>query len=182
MRQDNPFGGLIVIEPVKHGDHRGFFSETYNQQKLRNDFGIECDFVQDNHSLSVASSVVRGLHFQVPPMEQVKLVRVTRGAVLDVALDVRRDSPTFGHHFAVELSADNWKQLYIPAGFAHGFCTLAPNTEFLYKVSKPYSPEHEHGVLWNDPALGIDWGAPEEPILSGKDNELPILSNLPDHF
>ena len=171
-----------MVAPVKHGDHRGFFSETYNQETLRSKFDIGCEFVQDNHSLSVASSVVRGLHFQMPPMDQAKLVRVTKGAVLDVALDVRRDSPTFGQHFAVELSADNWKQLFVPAGFAHGFCTLTPNTEFLYKVSKPYSPEHEHGVLWDDPALGIDWGTPEEPILSDKDKELPILKDLPNYF
>lgn len=182
MRQDNPFGGLIVIDPVKHQDHRGFFSETYNQESLRTKFGVECDFVQDNHSLSVSTSVIRGLHFQVPPMDQAKLVRITSGAVLDVAVDIRRGSPTFGHHFAVELSAENWKQLFIPPGFAHGFCTLQPNTEFLYKVSKPYSPDHEYGILWNDPALDIDWQAPGEVILSEKDTELPVLLDSPDFF
>lgn len=182
MRQDNPFGGIIVVDPVRHQDHRGFFSETYNQETLKTQFGVDCNFVQDNHSLSVSPNVVRGLHFQIPPMDQAKLVRVTQGAVLDVALDVRRGSPTFGHHFAIELSAENWKQLFIPSGFAHGFCTLLPNTEFLYKVSQPYSPGHEHGVLWNDASLEIDWNTPGEAILSDKDKELPLLIDSPEFF
>jgi dTDP-4-dehydrorhamnose 3,5-epimerase len=182
MQLNNPFGGLVVIDPTKHADHRGFFSETYNQEMLRNRYDIVCDFVQDNHSLSISPGVVRGLHFQVPPMEQAKLVRVTQGAVLDIALDVRQNSPTFGQHFSIELSAENWKQLFIPVGFAHGFCTLHPNTEFLYKVSRPYSPEHERGVLWDDPALGIDWKVPIEATLSDKDRELPLLEDLPAHY
>lgn len=182
MRHDNPFGGVVVIDPVKHADQRGFFSETYNQATLRDQHGIECDFVQDNHSLSVLPGVVRGLHFQAPPMDQAKLVRVVKGSVLDVALDIRRDSPTFGHYFSVKLSDENWKQLYVPSGFAHGFATLEPNTEFLYKVSNPYSPAHEHGILWRDPDLAIDWQLTAEPILSGKDEVLPRLKDLADYF
>ncbi len=182
MQQNNPFGGLVVIDPIKHSDNRGFFSETYNQEMLRNRYDIVCDFVQDNHSFSVLPGVVRGLHFQVPPMDQAKLVRVTHGAILDVVVDVRQNSPTFGHHFSIELSAENWKQLFIPPGFAHGYCTLVPNTEFLYKVSCPYSPEHEHGILWNDPALAIEWNVPAEATLSEKDKEQPLFANLPAHF
>jgi dTDP-4-dehydrorhamnose 3,5-epimerase len=182
MQLNNPFGGLVVIDPIKHSDQRGFFSETYNREMLRNRYDIDCEFVQDNHSLSVFPGVVRGLHFQVPPMAQAKLVRVTQGSVLDIVLDVRQNSPTFGHHFSIELSVENWKQLFIPVGFAHGFCTLRPNTEFLYKVSRPYSPEQEHGVLWDDPALGIDWKVPIEATLSDKDRELPLLADLPSHF
>ncbi len=182
MQQNNPFGGLVVIDPIKHSDHRGFFSETYNQEMLRNRYDIVCDFVQDNHSFSVSPGVVRGLHFQVPPMDQAKLVRVTQGAILDVVVDVRKNSPTFGHHFSIELNAENWKQLFIPPGFAHGYCTMVPNTEFLYKVSRPYSPEHDHGILWNDPALAIEWKVPAEVTLSEKDNEQPLFANLPDYF
>ena len=145
-----------LITPQRFYDERGFFSETYNRQRLA-EFGIEADFVQDNHSFSSAKGVVRGLHFQVSPHAQGKLVRVTRGAIFDVALDIRRGSPTYGRHVSTVLSAENWAQLWIPVGFAHGFCTLEPNTEVLYKTTAYYAPECSRGIKWDDPALGIAW-------------------------
>lgn len=171
-----------VFVPKKFGDARGFFSEVYSRKALR-EAGVECDFVQDNHSLSVEKGVVRGLHYQIPPHDQCKLVRVVRGAVLDVAVDIRRGSPTFGKHVSVLLSADNWKQIYVPSGFAHGFVTLEPNTEVLYKVSSPYAPAHERGIRWDDPALGIEWGVtPEQAVLSGRDQAHPLLKDATDLF
>jgi dTDP-4-dehydrorhamnose 3,5-epimerase len=171
-----------VLVPRQFKDHRGFFSEVYSRKALR-DLGIGCEFVQDNHSLSVEKGVLRGLHYQLPPMAQDKLIRVVRGSILDVAVDVRRSSPTFGRHVAMEISADNWRQIFVPVGFAHGFVTLEPNTEVLYKVSAPYSPEHERGVKWNDPALGIDWGIAEtQPVLSARDQNHPALSAAKDLF
>ncbi len=165
-----------VIIPRKFGDHRGFFSETWNQKTLAA-IGIETTFVQDNHAFSAEKGTIRGLHYQLPPKAQGKLVRVTRGSVLDVAVDIRKGSPTFGQHVAVELSAENWKQLWVPAGFAHGYCTLTENVEFIYKVNNDYSPEHEAGIIWNDPALGIDWGvAQQQARLSDKDLILPTLA------
>lgn len=166
-----------VLVPKKFGDHRGFFSETYNRKTLDALCGVDCEFVQDNHSLSAEAGVVRGLHYQLPPMAQDKLLRVVRGAILDVAVDVRRSSPTFGQHVAEVLSAENWRQIFIPAGFAHGFRTLEPNTEVIYKVTNFYSPERERGVRWNDPALGIDWGISEAAaILSERDRKHPLLA------
>src|SRR4051812_22071315 len=160
-----------LITPKRHGDHRGFFSEIYSAAALRQ-HEIETVFVQDNHSLSAEVGVVRGLHYQLPPAAQVKLIRVVRGAILDVVVDVRRGSRTFGNHVTEVLSAENWKQIYIPHGFAHGFVTLESNTEVLYKVSSPYAPTRERGVRWDDPALGIEWGIdPSRAILSGKDRE-----------
>src|SRR5687768_1683349 len=147
-----------ILAAKKFGDNRGFFSETFNRKRFHDLAGIDVDFVQDNQSLSVEKGVVRGLHYQLAPMAQAKLVRVTRGAILDVALDIRRGSPTFGKHVAEVISAENWRQMFIPIGFAHGFVTLEPNTEVLYKVSNYYSPTDERGILWNDPALRIDWG------------------------
>jgi dTDP-4-dehydrorhamnose 3,5-epimerase len=171
-----------VLVPKQFKDHRGFFSEVYNRKALAV-LGIEAEFVQDNHSLSVEKGVLRGLHYQMSPMAQDKLIRVVRGSILDVALDVRRASPTFGKYVAFELSADNWRQAFIPTGFAHGFVTLEPNTEVLYKVSAPYSPDHERGVQWNDPALGINWGiSPAEAILSGRDRQHPPLAAVRDLF
>ena len=181
MQHHKPFGGLVLIEPVKHSDCRGFFSEVYNQARYLEDYGISCDFVQDNQSLSISPGVLRGLHFQIPPFGQDKLVRVTRGSVADVAVDVRAGSPTFGDYFCAELSAENWKQLFIPVGFAHGFCTLSANTEFLYKVSGTYSRDHERGIVWNDCDLGIDWPV-TDPVISEKDQKLPALKELPDFF
>jgi len=167
---------------VKHGDHRGFFSETYNKRILRG-AGIELDFVQDNHSLSPEVGTVRGLHFQLPPYAQAKLLRVTRGAVFDVAIDLRDGSPSYGRHVSVTISASAWNQIFIPAGFAHGFCTLEPDTEVIYKVTDYYAPEAESGVLWNDPDLGIPWpvGA-DEAILSDRDRAWPPLSEISKVF
>jgi dTDP-4-dehydrorhamnose 3,5-epimerase len=171
-----------LLVPKQFKDHRGFFSEVYSRKALR-DVGIDCEFVQDNHSLSVEKGVLRGLHYQVPPMAQDKLIRVVRGAILDVAVDVRRGSPTFGKHVAIEISADNWRQIFVPVGFAHGFVTLEPNTEVLYKVSAPYSPQHERGVKWNDPALGIHWGVgDDQAVLSARDKDHPPLAAAKDLF
>ena len=171
-----------LITPRKHGDARGFFSETWKEQALA-DAGIAAHFVQDNHAFSAAKDTVRGLHFQLEPMAQDKLVRVTRGAILDVAVDIRRSSPTFGRHVAAVLSADNWAQLWVPKGFAHAYCTLAPDTEVIYKVTAYYSPAHDRGVLWNDPALTIAWPVTSTSAqLSDKDRLQPTLANAPQLF
>lgn len=174
--------GLRLITPKRHGDSRGFFSEVYNRTAFE-ESGIHGDFVQDNHSFSSQRGVIRGLHFQSPPHAQGKLVRVTRGAVLDVVVDIRQGSPTFGRHVAVELSADNWKQLWVPPGFAHAFCTLSRDVEFLYKVTDYYAPECDHGLAFDDPDLGIDWPVTSaEAILSDKDRNHPRLKDLPAFF
>jgi dTDP-4-dehydrorhamnose 3,5-epimerase len=171
-----------LLRPRRHIDARGFFSETYSRRDLLA-AGIDESFVQDNHSLSVAEGVIRGLHFQIPPHAQAKLVRVARGAILDVAVDLRCGSPSFGRHVAVQLSAADWAQLYIPVGFAHGFCTLEPRTEILYKTSDYYAPSHERGISWDDPDLAIDWPvAPAEAVLSAKDARLPAFASLPVFF
>ena len=171
-----------LIEPRRFGDVRGFFSETFNLSGYA-ELGIDMRAVQDNHSKSAPQGTVRGLHFQKPPRAQAKLVRVTRGAVLDVAVDIRVGSPTFGKHVAAVLSAENWRQMYVPKGFAHGFCTLEPDTEFLYKVDAYYSPEDEDAIRWNDPALGIDWPVDEKnAVLSDKDKVARPLSDLPTVF
>ena len=171
-----------VLTPKKHGDHRGFFSEVYNRRALA-EAGIEIEFVQDNHSLSAEKGTVRGLHFQAPPFAQDKLVRVVRGSVFDVAIDLRKGSATYGEHVSVVLSAEAWNQLLVPVGFAHGFMTLEADTEVVYKVSDYYAPDHDHGLLWNDPALGIRWPiAEEEAILSDKDRVQPTLSELVTPF
>ena len=181
-REPRDISGLILFEPKKFGDHRGFFSETYSRPRLA-ELGFHAEFIQDNHSRSTEAGVVRGLHFQSPPFAQAKLLRVTRGAILDVVVDIRRGSPTWGEHAAVEISAANWLQLLVPAGFAHGFVTLAPDTEVLYKVTNVYAPEHDHGVLWSDPDLGIDWPvAPEAAILSDKDRVQPRLAEIESPF
>lgn len=173
---------VLLLEPVRHRDHRGFFSETYSKRALA-EAGVEIDFVQDNHSLSRERGVVRGLHFQTEPAAQDKLVRVPRGAVFDVAVDLRHGSPTFGKWVGAILSADSWHQLLIPKGFAHGFCTLEPDSELLYKVSDYYAPECDRGVAWNDPDIGIDWPvAPEAAVLSDKDAKQPRLADLPAYF
>ncbi|MEL7303104.1 MAG: dTDP-4-dehydrorhamnose 3,5-epimerase [Pseudomonadota bacterium] len=171
-----------LISPKIFRDERGFFSETYNQQTLA-ELGLAAAFVQDNHSLSRAAGVVRGLHYQRPPVAQGKLVRVIRGAIFDVAVDLRRSSPTFGQHVSAELSAENWQQLWIPPGFAHAFCTIQPDTEVVYKVTAPYSPDHEVSLRFDDPALGIDWPSlPGGAILSDKDRDAPLLADLPADF
>ena len=171
-----------VLIPKKIGDHRGFFSEIYSRKAFEA-AGVRADFVQDNHSLSAEVGVVRGLHFQLPPAAQDKLVRVVRGAVLDVAVDVRRSSPTFGRHVSHVLSAENWRQMFIPAGFANGFLTLEPNTEVIYKVTAYYAPDRDRGVRWDDPALGIDWGIdPAKAVLSERDRKHPVLAAAPELF
>lgn len=171
-----------VIAPTRIADERGFFSEVWRADILRA-AGIDVDFVQDNHSLSRRKGVVRALHFQTGPHAQAKLVRCIRGSIFDVAVDLRRGSPTFAKHVAVVLSADNWKQLYVPVGFAHGFCTLEPDTEVLYKVSAYYDGATDRGVLWNDPDIGIAWPvtAPDA-LLSDKDRRQPRLAELPPYF
>jgi dTDP-4-dehydrorhamnose 3,5-epimerase len=171
-----------LVTPQRFSDHRGFFCQTYNQQQFA-DAGITADFVQDNHSLSLAAGTVRGLHFQIPPFAQVKLVRVVRGCILDVVVDLRRSSPTYGRHVAVELSADNGHQLLVPMGFAHGFCTIEPNTEVAYKVSAYYSAAHDHGLRFDDPELAIAWPVrAAEAILSDKDRSNPQLADLTTFF
>ena len=171
-----------LIKPVRHGDARGFFSEIYREDVLR-EHGVELHFLQENHSLSAARGVIRGLHFQTPPAAQAKLVRAAAGSILDVAVDIRHGSPSFGKHVAVVLSAAEGNQLLVPAGFAHGFCTLEPKTEVVYKVDAYYSPENDKGLLWNDPALGIVWPVPEgEATLSDKDKRHPTLAELPRYF
>lgn len=171
-----------IIKPRRFGDHRGFFSETFNARAFA-EAGLPSEFVQDNHSRSAAKGTVRGLHFQLPPVAQGKLVRVVRGAIFDVAVDIRRHSPTFGRWVSVVISADEWNQLYIPVGFAHGFCTLEEDTEVIYKVTDFYSPENERGILWNDPDLGIDWPIQADlAVLSGKDKVNPTLKDLPAYF
>lgn len=170
--------GVMLITPKRFHDARGFFTELYNAKALA-DAGIDDVFVQDNFSRSSKSGTIRGLHFQVPPYSQTKLVRVSRGRVLDVAVDLRPSSPTYGQHVFVEISAENGHQIYIPNGFAHGFCTLEPDTEVVYKVSSHYAPGAEAGVLWSDPELGIDWPvSAQDAILSEKDAKLPLLRDI----
>jgi len=171
-----------LLTPRIFRDERGFFSETWNERALA-EAGIEAHFVQDNHALSVTRGTLRGLHFQIPPMAQDKLVRCTRGAILDIAVDVRRSSPTFGRHVSTLISAENWAQVWVPQGFAHGYVTLESNTEVIYKVTAPYAPACDRGILWNDPALEIDWGVrADQVILSEKDTRLPLLAQAHDLF
>lgn len=171
-----------ILKPKKHGDHRGFFSETYNAKALA-DAGIALDFVQDNHSLSGQKGVVRGLHFQLAPFAQDKLVRVIKGSIFDVAVDVRKGSLTYGQHVSAVISAEDWNQILVPVGFAHGFMTLEPDTEVIYKVTNYYAPDCDRGILWNDPALGIDWPLPaEDAILSDKDKAQPKLAEIDAPF
>ncbi len=173
---------VLLLTPRKYGDHRGFFSEVYSRRAFAN-AGVELDFVQDNHSHSAEVGVLRGLHYQIAPKAQDKLVRVVRGAILDVALDIRRASPTFGRHVTAVISADNWQQVLVPRGFAHGFVTLEPDTEVIYKVTADYAPELERGIQWDDPALGIDWGvAADKVILSDRDRRHPMFADATDIF
>jgi dTDP-4-dehydrorhamnose 3,5-epimerase len=169
-----------LIIPKKFGDNRGFFSETYKQADLQA-AGIEETFIQDNHSLSESVGTLRGLHYQKPPYAQAKIIRVLRGRILDVVVDIRKNSPTFGEHVSVELSAENWSQIYVPIGFAHGFITLEPDCELAYKMSNYYAPDHEEGIRWNDPTLAIDWQIPAEQVqLSAKDTALPFFNDVRD--
>lgn len=169
--------GVYEITPDRFGDHRGFFSETYNANRLA-EHGLDLTFVQDNQSLSRHAGVLRGLHYQLPPFAQDKLVRVTRGAILDVAVDIRRSSPTFGKWLTLEVSAEKWNQILVPKGYAHGFVTLLPDTEVIYKVSDRYAPDHEGSIRYDDPAIGIDWNLPtQNVVLSEKDSKAPLLAD-----
>lgn len=173
---------VLLVTPKRFSDDRGFFVETYNAERFRA-AGIEYDFVQDNHSLSIEAGTVRGLHFQAPPRAQTKLVRVLRGAITDVVVDARKGSPTFGRHVSALLSAENGVQLLAPAGFLHGFATLEPNTEVAYKVTDFYSADHDGGVIWNDPDLGIDWGIDVATAsLSAKDAAAPRWKDFKSPF
>ncbi|MBB5390104.1 MULTISPECIES: dTDP-4-dehydrorhamnose 3,5-epimerase [unclassified Herbaspirillum] len=174
-----PLSGVLLIEPRVFGDSRGFFYESFNARRFLEETGIDAPFVQDNHSKS-ARNVLRGLHYQIRHA-QGKLVRVIRGAVLDVILDIRRNSPTFGQWFSTVLSEENKLQLWIPPGFAHGFSVLEDDTEFLYKTTDYWMPEHERCILWNDPAIGIDWQLRDAPIMSDKD-KLGVLLNAAEVF
>jgi dTDP-4-dehydrorhamnose 3,5-epimerase len=170
--------GVLVLTPARHEDERGVFSETYSERAFAA-AGIRCPFVQDNQSLSRLAGTIRGLHYQSLPSAQAKLVRVAQGSIYDVAVDIRRTSPTFGKFVAVELSAANGFQLFIPEGFAHGFCTTEDATLVLYKVSAPYSPAHDRGILWSDPSLAIPWPVtPDAAILSDKDRRHPLLADI----
>ena len=162
---------VILLEPKVFGDDRGFFFESYNREAFRQATGLDPDFVQDNHSRSV-KGVLRGLHYQLPPKAQGKLVRVVAGEVFDVAVDIRKGSPTFGKWVAEILSAENKRQMWIPSGFAHGFLTLSETAEFLYKTTDYYSPQHERCIRWDDSAIEIDWPLAGEPVLSGKDEQV----------
>lgn len=170
--------GVYIITPDVFGDNRGFFMESWSQRKME-EAGLHYDFVQDNHSMSAVKGTLRGIHFQKGEWCQAKLVRCTRGAVLDVAVDLRKKSPTYKQWVAVELSADNKKQFLIPRGFGHGFVTLTDDVEFLYKADNYYAPEADGGIRWNDPDIAVDWGM-ENPILSEKDKKNPFLRDIED--
>ena len=172
---------LVLLDVNRHGDHRGFFAETYSRKQYLK-HGINDEFVQDNHSLSRQAGTLRGLHFQSPPSAQAKLVRCGRGAVFDVAVDIRQGSPGYGRWKGYELTADNGYQLYVPVGFAHGFLTLEPNSEIVYKCSDYYAPETEGTILWNDLDIGIKWPTDCSPILSEKDTVAPLLRDLESPF
>lgn len=173
---------VLLITARRFGDDRGFVSETFKQSRLA-EAGVEFPFVQDNHTFSRAAGTVRGLHAQLAPSVQGKLIRVAKGAIWDVAVDARAGSPTFGRYVGAELSAENWRQLWIPPGFLHGLCTLTDDTEIIYKMTAEYDPASECGVLWNDPDLGIPWPvAPERAILSEKDKARPRLAECPAWF
>lgn len=170
------------ITPAVHRDSRGFFCETYSQLDLA-ESGISAQFVQDNHSHSVCKFTVRGLHYQDPPFPQGKLVRVIRGSILDIAVDLRQGSATYGQHVSETLSAENFHQLWVPEGFAHGFCTLEPDTEVLYKVTAAYAPAYDRGLAWNDPDLAIQWPMPPgQEILSEKDQSQPAFAAFSSPF
>jgi dTDP-4-dehydrorhamnose 3,5-epimerase len=177
--KSTPIEGLLIIEPQVFTDPRGYFYESYNKEKFVA-AGINIEFVQDNQSLS-QKGIVRGLHFQAPPFDQGKLVRVIQGAVLDVAVDIRKNSPTYGQNFSIELSAQNRTMFYIPPGFAHGFETLEDNTIFLYKCTDVYNKQSEGGLLWNDAELGIKWQS-SDPLISEKDKILPLFKDLVSPF
>jgi dTDP-4-dehydrorhamnose 3,5-epimerase len=172
---------LILIKPTRHKDERGFFSEIYSRRRYK-EFGIDMDFVQDNHSFSLEPGTLRGLHFQAPPNAQGKLVRCGKGAIFDVAVDIRKGSPTFGHWDGYELTEENGHQLYVPAGFAHGFLTLKPKSEIVYKCTDYYAPRAEGSIRWNDPSIGIEWPLSENIILNERDAIAPFLNDFETPF
>ncbi|OMF30849.1 dTDP-4-dehydrorhamnose 3,5-epimerase [Paenibacillus sp. FSL H8-0548] len=172
--------GVKLIEPTVFGDHRGFFMESYTKTAFEK-HALNFEFIQDNHSLSIEANVIRGMHYQLEPKAQTKLVRVSAGEIYDVIIDLRHGSPTFGKWEGFILSASNKLQLLVPQGFAHGFCTLVPNCEVQYKVDEYYSPAHDRGIAWNDPALAIDWPT-SNPILSDKDGKHPVLADAEINF
>lgn len=176
-----PLEGVVIIEPAVFGDHRGWFMETYSETKFK-ELGIDLNFVQDNQSFSATKGTLRGLHYQLNPKAQSKLVRCTRGSIFDVAVDIRKGSPTFGKWFGVELNAENKKQLLIPKGFAHGFMTLTDDVEVQYKVDEFYAPECDRGILWSDRTIGVEWPMHIQPVLSGKDEKAPLLNDAEINF
>ena len=180
-RIDTALPGVCIVEPQAYGDHRGYFMETYSTRAFEQ-IGITAVFVQDNQSFTAQKGTLRGIHFQNAPMAQAKLVRVTRGAVMDVAVDLRRGSPTYRQWVAVELSAENRRMLFIPRGFGHGFKTLTDDVEFCYKVDNLYSKEHDRGIRFDDPAIGVDWGEVVEELLSAKDTSAPLLEESDCNF
>ena len=177
--EQTALAGVVILTPARHGDARGFFSESWNRSRMM-DAGLNIDFVQDNHSVSATAGTLRGLHFQSPPHAQAKLVRCGRGALYDVAVDIRAGSPTFGRWIGEELSADNGRQLLIPAGFLHGFVTRAPNTEIVYKCSDYYAPDCDGAVRWD--SCGVDWNLDGAPVLSDKDSTAPALADFKTPF
>jgi dTDP-4-dehydrorhamnose 3,5-epimerase len=182
MHIETPFiDGLAVITPRRFGDDRGWFSESWNAGAFR-DAGLAIEWVQDNHSYSAEKGTLRGLHYQTPPHAQDKLVRCTRGAIWDVAVDFRKDSPTYLRHFGVELTAANGTQLLVPAGFLHGFVTLEDQCEVQYKCSAPYAPDCDAAIRWDDPALGIDWPLHGAPVMSDKDAAAPLVADTTSPF
>ncbi|MDN3019188.1 dTDP-4-dehydrorhamnose 3,5-epimerase [Paenibacillus sp. BSR1-1] len=173
--------GVKIIEPKVFGDHRGWFMETYSVATFK-EAGIGINFVQDNQSFSASKGTLRGLHYQLNPKAQIKLVRCTKGAIFDVAVDIRKGSPTFGKWFGIELSAENKRQLLIPKGFAHGFMTLTDDVEVQYKVDELYAPECDRGIIWNDPSIGIEWPIEITPVLSAKDEKAQLLADAENNF
>lgn len=173
---------VLLIKTKQHGDSRGFFSEVYNQQSFL-EAGLDLHFVQDNHSFTASKNVIRGLHYQIDPFAQDKLVRVLSGSIMDIALDIRKGSPTFGDYVSKIISAENFEQILVPKGFAHGFITLENNTSVSYKVTNFYSPISDRGIRWNDSDLKIDWGANESDVLlSDKDSSQPFFRDIKDFF
>ncbi|QHJ70554.1 dTDP-4-dehydrorhamnose 3,5-epimerase [Planococcus halotolerans] len=173
--------GVYIIEPSVHGDHRGWFMETYSNKEFEN-AGFDLNFVQDNQSFSAEKGTLRGLHYQMNPKAQTKLIRCTKGAIFDVAVDIRKGSQTFGEWFGIELSGENKKQLLVPKGFAHGFMTITEEAEVQYKVDELFSPENDSGIIWNDPEIGIKWPIDIQPILSQKDEKAPLLKEANNNF
>lgn len=178
--QTTDFPGLLLLTPRRFGDHRGYFMESWSKKTFEG-LGLHFDFIQDNHARSKVRGVLRGLHFQKPPFSQTKLVRVTRGEVYDVVVDLRQGSPTFGKWAGFHLSEDNCRQLLVPKGFAHAYMTLSDDVEFLYKVDAPYAPDHDSGLRFDDPELAIDWPV-SDPVLSDKDKVLPLFREVRDLF